>query len=105
MRYKVFKSQGELVKRGFTPEELSVTSNISAGGLLFFSDEVLTIGSILELNLELPGSAEDAIECLARVARVEEIDQERKYSIAVCFLDITGAQRGRLNKFVEAESN
>lgn len=105
LRYKVFKSQGELVKRGFTPEELSVTSNISAGGLLFFSDEVLTIGSILELNLELPGSAEDAIECLARVARVEEIDQERKYSIAVCFLDITGAQRGRLNKFVEAESN
>jgi len=105
LRYKVLKSQGELAKRGFTPEELSVTSNISAGGLLFFSDEILTIGSILELNLELPGGGEGPIECLARVTRVEEMDQGRKYNIAVCFLDITGAQRARLNKFVEAESN
>lgn len=105
LRYKVLKSEGELVKRGFTPEELSVTSNISAGGLLFFSDEILAVGSILELNLELPGSSEDAIECLARVARVEETDQERKYGIAVCFLDITGAQRSRLNKFVDSELN
>ncbi|MDD5466087.1 MAG: ATPase, T2SS/T4P/T4SS family [Candidatus Omnitrophica bacterium] len=103
LRYRVLKSQDELARRGFTPEELSVTSNISAGGLLFFSDEILAIGSILELILELPGGGEDPIECLARVTRVEEMDRERKYNIAVCFLDITGAQRGRLNKFVEQE--
>ncbi|MDD5466046.1 MAG: ATPase, T2SS/T4P/T4SS family [Candidatus Omnitrophica bacterium] len=103
LRYKLLKSQGDLLKRGFTPEELSVTSNISAGGLLFFSDEILAVGSILELILELPGGGEDPIECLARVTRVEEMDQEGKYNIAVCFLDITGAQRGRLNKFVEQE--
>lgn len=105
LRYKVLKSQSDLDRRGFTPEELSVTGNISAGGLLFFSDEILVIGSILELSLELPGAGEDPIECLARVTRVEETDQERKYSIAVCFLDITGAQRARLNKFVDEESN
>ncbi len=104
LSYKVFKSQTELARRGFTPEELSVTSNISAGGLLFFSDEILTIGSILELKIELPGKDEQPIECLSRVTRVEEMDQERKYTIAVCFLDITGAQRARLNKFIDVES-
>lgn len=103
LRYKVLKSQDDLARRGFTPEELSVTSNISAGGLLFFSHEMLAIGSILELSLELLGGDQDSIECLARVARVEEMGKEGKYNIAVCFLDITGAQRARLNKFVEQE--
>lgn len=101
LRYKVFKSQGELLRRGFTPEQLSVTKDISAGGLLFFSNEVLPIGSILELNLELPNGGE-SIECLARVVRVEEIEEEKNYHIAVCFLDITGAQRARLNRYVES---
>ena len=99
LRYKVFKSQGELLRRGFTPEQLSVTKDISAGGLLFFSDEVLPIGSILELNLELP-NGQESIECLARVVRVEEIEEEKNYHIAVCFLDIAGAQRARLNRYV-----
>jgi len=100
LRYKVFKSQGELLRRGFTPEQLGVTKDISAGGLLLFSDEVLPLGSILELNLELPNAGE-SIECLARVVRVEEIEEEKNYHIAVCFLDITGAQRARLNRYVE----
>jgi hypothetical protein len=37
------------------------------------------------------------------VVRVEELHEEKHYDIAVCFLDITGAERLRLNKYVETE--
>jgi type II secretory ATPase GspE/PulE/Tfp pilus assembly ATPase PilB-like protein len=102
LRYRVFENEQELIKRGFTPEQLSVTKNISAGGLIFYSQEPLAIGSIIEVIIELPG-AEEPIESLARVTRVEEIGGSNRYGIAVCFLDITGAQRTSLNRFVEEE--
>jgi len=100
LRYRVFKSEGELIKRGIALEQLSITKNISAGGLLFVSDEPLTVGSILELTIELP-DGEGPIESLVRVVRAEQADTQDTFDTAVCFLDITGAQRSRLNKFVE----
>lgn len=103
LRFKVFKSQQELVKKGFTPEQFSVTKNISAGGLLFFSDESLPVGAIIELKIELPGG-DAPIECLARVIRVDEVEEDKKYNVAACFLDITGAQKSRLNRFITTES-
>ena len=102
LRYKVFKSKEDLLKKGFTPEQLSVTKNISATGLLFYSGEPLPIGSILELTIELPG-AEETVECLARVVRIEEVKEETSYNVAVCFLDITSAQRVMLNRYIETE--
>ena len=102
LRYKVFKTQQDLIKRGFSPEQLSVTKDIAAGGLVFISSEKVPIGSILEVKVELP-NGEETIECLARVVRIEEQESEQSYNIAICFLDITGAQRARLNKYVQAE--
>ncbi|MCM8796250.1 MAG: Flp pilus assembly complex ATPase component TadA, partial [Candidatus Omnitrophica bacterium] len=102
LTYKLIKSKEDLLKRGLGPEQLTVTKDISAGGLAFYTNEPLPIGSILELNLELPDGKEN-IECLARVVRIDEIEEEKKYNIAVCFLDITGAERTRLNKYVERE--
>jgi type II secretory ATPase GspE/PulE/Tfp pilus assembly ATPase PilB-like protein len=102
LRFKAFKSQEELIKHGFKPEQLSVTKNISPGGLLFISNEPLVIGSILELKVELPND-EEAVECLARVVRIDETGQMNSYNVAACFLDITGAQRSRLNKYIQAE--
>jgi c-di-GMP-binding flagellar brake protein YcgR len=103
LRYALVKSKEEaLKKRGLTPEQLSVTKNISAGGLLFVADEELPLGSFLELKLELP-DGEGQIECLAKVVRIEEIESDRNYDIAVCFLDLTGAERNRLNKYIEME--
>ncbi|MCX5702225.1 MAG: ATPase, T2SS/T4P/T4SS family [Candidatus Omnitrophica bacterium] len=102
LRYKALKSQEELSRRGFNPEQLCVTKNISAGGLLFIADELLPIGSILELHIELPDGSQ-AIECLARIVRIYELEQDRSYDIAVCFLDLTGADRMRLSKYLEVE--
>ena len=93
--YKIYKSQEELRKRGFKLEEFSVTKDISAGGLLFVSNESLAIGWILELKIELP-DGEEPVACLARVVRTEELEEKRQYDIGVCFLDITGAARTRL---------
>jgi general secretion pathway protein E len=102
LHYTIFDSQEALEKAGFKPEQFSVTKNISAGGVLFFSNEPLPVSAILELKMDLP-DGEEAIDCLARVIRVEEAGEEHLYNIAVCFLDITGAERQRLNKFIEAE--
>lgn len=101
LRYKVFKSQEELVKGVSKPEQVSVTDNISAGGLLFFSDKPLQLGSILELKIELPDN-EGPVECLGRIIRIEEVEPDKEYNIAVCFLDIASAERVRLNKYIES---
>ncbi|HOU36601.1 MAG TPA: PilZ domain-containing protein, partial [Candidatus Omnitrophota bacterium] len=57
------------------------------------------VGSILELTIELE-KAESPIQCLARIVRVHEVNA-RTYDIAVIFLDLTGAQRARLEKYIQ----
>ncbi|MDD5194408.1 MAG: ATPase, T2SS/T4P/T4SS family [Candidatus Omnitrophica bacterium] len=101
LHYTLIKPEDAIDKKGFALDRYGQTANISAGGLLFISDEKIDIGSIIEMHLELPDGSEKPIECLARVVRIEEIEPEHKYNIAVCFLDITGTERGRLNKFVQ----
>ncbi|MCM8797797.1 MAG: Flp pilus assembly complex ATPase component TadA, partial [Candidatus Omnitrophica bacterium] len=98
LSYKILKSDDELLKRELQIEQVSVTKNISAGGLLFYADEPLPIGAILELNLELPDGKEP-LKCLARIVRIDEMEEKKKYDIAVCFLDITGDERNRLSKY------
>jgi type II secretory ATPase GspE/PulE/Tfp pilus assembly ATPase PilB-like protein len=103
LRYKVFDTAEKLLKKGFKPEEFSVTNNLSAGGLVFFSDDMLAVGLILELTIELPDS-EEPIGCLAKVVRLEERQDHKGYNVAVCFLDITGAGRSRLGRYIELET-
>jgi hypothetical protein len=100
LRYKVFRNEEELSSRGFRPEEFSITRNISAGGLLFISHEPLAFGSVLELNVDLPVNQE-TVQCLARVVRVSESDKKGIFEIGACFLDLTGAQRAKLEQYVE----
>ncbi len=100
LRYKVFRTEEELFSRGFRPEEFSITRNLSAGGLLFISSESLPYGSILELNVDLP-VAQETVQCLSRVVRVSESERKGMFDIAVCFLDLTGAQRAKLEQYVE----
>ncbi|HBO97492.1 MAG TPA: hypothetical protein DE315_02740 [Candidatus Omnitrophica bacterium] len=100
IRFQAFETREELLKHGFTPEQLSVTKNISAGGLFFVSREPIAAGSILDMKIELPGTS-DVIECLAKVLQVEEVEEEKIYNVKVNFLDLTSAQRTKLNKYVE----
>ncbi len=100
IRFQAFRTKEELFKHGFTPEQLSVTKNISASGLFFVSREPVAVGSILDMKIELP-NANETIECLAKVLRVEEVEEEHIYNVMVNFLDITSAQRTKLNKYIE----
>lgn len=102
IRYRMIQSSSELSKRNLSPEQLSVTKNISAGGLLFVAPEAVAPGTIVELKIELP-EAPQPIECLSRVVRAEEVRQEKDYEIAVCFLDLSGQDRSKLAKFIEEE--
>jgi len=101
IRYKVFSDLAEVKKSGFQPESLSATVNVSAGGLLFASSEAVPVAAFVEMKLELPDK-KDPVVCLARVVRVEEIEPLKKYNIAVQYLDVTSADRARINKFVLA---
>ncbi len=103
IRYRLIKSQ-EAVKKNINAEQLSIAKNISAGGLLFVASEAVPLGAILELKIELP-DGKQPVECLSRVVRVSELESEKKYDTAVCFLDLAGADRTRLNKFVEEEAS
>jgi hypothetical protein len=93
----------EIARRGVNLQELSVTKNISAGGLLFSSTEPLPMGSVLSITIELPEEG-GPIECLSRVVRIDELEMGKRYDIAVCYLDLTGAQRLRLEKYVERKA-
>ncbi|MFA5356744.1 MAG: ATPase, T2SS/T4P/T4SS family [Candidatus Omnitrophota bacterium] len=97
--YKILEKDNALLKRGLAAEHLSVTKNISAGGVLFFLDEPIAVGSILDLKLELPDAAEP-IECLVRVVRSDMLG-DKNYDIAVCFLSLSGSERARLDRYVE----
>ncbi len=101
VEYKIIKSKEKIAKKIESAEHFSITQNISAGGFLFMSNESLPISAILELKIRLPDTG-NPIECLGKVLRIEEAGAN-KYNIAVCFLDITSADRTRLNKYIEEE--
>jgi type II secretory ATPase GspE/PulE/Tfp pilus assembly ATPase PilB-like protein len=97
VHWKIYVSDNKEGDKLF-PEYQSATKNISAGGLLFATKEAVPKASVLELKIDLP--QELPITCLAKVVRVAEIETEKGYDVAVCFLDLSGADRSRLNKFV-----
>ncbi len=81
-------------------ERVALSQNISAGGVLFKTSEVLAPGSILDLKFKLQKSDERIVHCLARVVRNEEGENYGEYMAAVMFLDISTADRVYLNEFV-----
>jgi type II secretory ATPase GspE/PulE/Tfp pilus assembly ATPase PilB-like protein len=99
IHWKIYPND-KLKEKQVAPEFLAMSRNIGAGGLCFSVDKplIFSVGSILELKIDLPSGV--AITCLARVVRIEESDEEKSYYIAVCFLDLSGADRAQLNKFV-----
>ncbi|MCM8787274.1 MAG: PilZ domain-containing protein, partial [Candidatus Omnitrophica bacterium] len=92
-----------LLKKEKSVKEFTVTKDISAGGFLFVSKETIDIGTIIEVTIELPDGISAPIECLAKVVRLEEIEENKLYYVGVCFLDMTSEQRYRLEKFVSLE--
>jgi len=96
VRYRIVKLPGQESTPPRSVEELTVTRDISAGGLVFVASDAPPMGAVLELKVEL---VEGDVECLARVVRVAE-ERENLYETAVCFLDLSRKDRSILEKFV-----
>jgi len=75
--------------------------NVSLGGMRVYSDEELTVGTPLEIELLLDDST--TARCRARIAWVERLDEESgaAYDIGVEFTDLADADRDRLNRVLE----
>lgn len=101
VRYRVLQG-AELSKWSGKIENFGVVKNLSAGGLLFMAKEQIKLGSILELTIELPHTKE-AIQCLSRTVRVTLTETDNEFDVSVCFLDLSGADRAKLDQFVSEE--
>ena len=100
MHYRVVDPDKAAVSRTVGHDKVTVTEDLSAGGLLFFAAKPLVKGTILSLKVELLDGAEP-LECLAKVERSKRSELAEGYDVAVCFLDLKGSERGRINKYVE----
>ncbi len=80
-------------------EHSSITKDISAGGVRFVTGYTLPLGTILELKIQLE-KGEKSVDCLAKICRVEEDSVSAMFNLAAYFLDISSADRVRLDNYV-----
>jgi diguanylate cyclase (GGDEF)-like protein len=73
------------------------TSNLSQGGLLFYTTQSLAVGSLLQLDISLPGQRKP-MPCTARVVRV--IERERDYEVGVKIIHLESGDLHRLNRYL-----
>ncbi|MCG8430541.1 MAG: Flp pilus assembly complex ATPase component TadA [Candidatus Omnitrophica bacterium] len=98
--YRLVKSRAQAEPALEAAQFLSASRNVSGGGILFAAVEPVEVGGILAMTIELPDGKEP-LSALARVVRTEELDEGKRYDIAVCFLDLSAPERARLHTFVE----
>ncbi len=84
----------------------SFTGNISAGGLLFESDEPISPFASMSITMELPPSQESepssTINSLAEVMWIKKIGEMGKYRIGTKFTETSGkVERQLLDKLLE----
>ncbi len=102
VRYNILHGEEEdpmmLMVKGV--EHSTVTRDISAGGLMMITGNRLSVGTVLEIKIHLEGTA-PPVECLGKVCRMEENSATNLYNVVAYFLDITSADRVRINTFVK----
>ncbi|MFH1678828.1 MAG: PilT/PilU family type 4a pilus ATPase [Candidatus Omnitrophota bacterium] len=79
----------------------TLTKNISAGGLLFESEEEIPIGTKFNLNLNLPGQTPKLIDAMGEVARVERLFSTNNFEIGVTFIDLPASDEEEIKKRIE----
>jgi len=104
IRYSVLQPDpsgiGKFIADGI--EHASVTKDISAGGVRFISGYTLPVGTILSVKIQL-GKSDRRIDCLAKICRVEDDSLSAMYNLVAYYLDLSSADRVRINDFVQAQ--
>lgn len=84
-----------------TPKnDISMTKNISAGGILFELKERLNISEVLDLTIDIPAS-DELIKATGRVVWIEELDIKGRYDIGIKFMEIAKEDMEWLESHVE----
>ncbi len=92
-----------MVDNQLSQEYLSIAKNLSAGGLSLLTNQKFEKNSILRLSIELPDS-KDPVECLSRIVRIDKSQDGSCYDAAICFLDLSGKDRLKLEHFISKET-
>ncbi len=102
IRYKIFREETSDGYAMTVHEDdihfSAVTKDISAGGLLFANEEIISEGTILDLSIEVG----HVVDCLARVCRVEKDESGKIFNVAAYYLDMASADRVIVNDFVKS---
>ncbi|MCB9772301.1 MAG: Flp pilus assembly complex ATPase component TadA [Candidatus Omnitrophica bacterium] len=83
-------------------EHSSITKDVSAGGVRFVTGYTLPLGTILQLKIQLE-KGEKSIDCLGKICRVEEDSVSAMFNLAAYYLDISSADRVRLDNYARAK--
>ena len=73
--------------------------NISAGGILFNYQEILSVGTELDFKINF-GLDRDPIQCEGTIVRCHTVDPPAMYEVAATFHKINPADRERLNEYL-----
>ena len=74
--------------------------NISEGGLMFVSYELLPVSATLKVWFQFPGK-QDPIETFAKVVSVRRIKRESVFLISLRFLDLNASDRTHIRAFIQ----
>ncbi len=99
------------------PIKEAIYKNVGGGGILFETDEMLPIGTILKVEFDLQGwhkffpgfikpeqtSISEPIVAVAQVVRVEEIEKNKKYEIGIKFVNIDEFHQRSVIEFIESK--
>ncbi len=95
---RVLSIQYRLVNKRIRVQEngwqLSMTEDMSVGGLTFYSDQELRIGDVLELKVAMSGIL-DIYTGLSKVVRVERKKTGAYYFIAVQYIEDQSTRRAK----------
>ncbi len=75
--------------------------NISAGGVAFFCNKDLGIGTLLDLKIDVSKST-PTINCVGEIIRIEQPQPNSMFRIAAEFTEIDEQKKAMINTTVEA---
>ena len=88
--------------------KLSLTRNISRGGVCFVGYEKVQDNDTIDLNVYLPGSAEP-VKAIGKVVWVREFTigenfQNKRYDVGVEFVEISDQNSGKIDQYMQEHS-
>jgi len=106
VQFRLFRSDPDaLAVQAESLQYSTHTENIGAGGVRLISDYPLPIGSIIEIKIFLNETNQKIVECLAKVSRVDKNKDKRHYDLVAYYLDISSADRARIDNWVKERNS